>query len=657
MKKSKVLERLSRRDAFSQARQSYLQKFANLQVTTDVEVSFESLQNPASCQPKEDTFLIKIDDQTFGERVAASQRQVAPEALLPGALKGVDKGYVDAFLQEGLLFHELGHVLFSDFEALSDIQSEIVMSDRQRFHSLVNVFEDSVIEIFLRQKFDCGTQLLIKNQIYYELYHKGSRQFENPRSAEPLTQATLVARELGQVNTGLLDEWDSQPQELAIEAFYDVIQIPDARERYERLLELFNELDALTQSRHNEQQEMDEMEQGDADNSGRSDGQQAEAPQIELSPDGEDEEESEEDEDSEEEGGSGVSSPEDEESEEDEEGSGGSSQGDSEEQEEGDSEDEGGSGGDGEDDEQVEDEDTSDPLPSVGSVDDLDEEEVEDLKGDTDPDPSNSSDDERADQVESELKTAGVGEGRIVNPDPDRVQTDEEILRRASRRSRHLTRVVEDVFTPRQGDAEKRGQTHGRFDSSRIISAARGSPRCFKTEDKPDEPDFQVVVALDASGSMAGGAMSPAAEAAASVTKAFEDAGGQVYTYRFASDVTICKTPSSTYEESKELIADLNTGPATSLLPVLEKYEELSEGVRNSFLLVITDGQPAHKDRCKEELDGIEDPTASLQIGDTGRGFENNYDAFQQIDEDPEEIRDATVSLVRRLVEQGGSSL
>jgi hypothetical protein len=129
-----------------------------------------------------------------------------------------------------------------------------------------------------------------------------------------------------------------------------------------------------------------------------------------------------------------------------------------------------------------------------------------------------------------------------------------------------------------------------------------------------------------------------------------------VYTYRFAREVQLVKTPSMPYDESKKALSSLETGPSTNLLPVLEKYPDLSQGVENSFLFVITDGCPGLVPECKEQLESIDDPTACLQYEDGGRGFQENYDAFQII-EDADEIQKKSTSLLRRLVEQGGASL
>ena len=624
MKNSRVLDRLARRDAFSRARESYLEKFANLQVSIDVEVTFADLPNPASCQPKDGKFLIQIDQKKLAKR-ANDQGFSHSKSVIPDHLSDLSSGYIDAFLQEGLLYHELGHVLFSDFEALQEVQGKVRMSERQQFHSLVNVFEDSTIEIFLRQFFDCGNQLLIKNQIFWNLYQE--QNVSQPEEFEPLTQADLVARQLGQVNTGLLDDFDSKAKELAIEAFYDVIQEPDAMQRYLRLLDLYNNLRDQIESRKQQEKGIDEMQENDPDDSGRSDGQQQEAPDVDLSP--------EEDEDGEQDQSGDVPSDEDEDAEQDQPG--------------------GSSDEDGEEDEEEEDA----PRPSVGSVDEIGEDEIEKMKSDTDPNPSSQSDGE-AEEIEAELEIAGgagSGSQKIVEVDPGNFKADQARLNRASRRSRHLSEVIEEHFTPTQGNGVNRDRSRGRFDSNRLIKAARGSPRCFKTEDQPEEPDFQVVIALDDSGSMAGPLMESAAEAAAAVTKAFEDAGGRVYLYRFGSNVRLCKTPSMPYDEIKDAAASAKTTGGTSLLPLLKKYPELAQGLDDSFLFVITDGKPRGTTLCKEELDSIDDPTACLQIKDDGEGFQENYNAFQVISEDPDEVRDATTSIVRRLVEQGGSSL
>ena len=652
-----VLDRLSRRDAFSQARESYLGKLANLFVTADVDVRFGDLPAPADCRDEDGKFIVRIDQTEFS--TLCQDQSKYKDEVTPSSLKGVSDGYMDAFLQEGLLYHELGHVLFSDFDALSDVCSNVPMSERNVLKNLINAYEDAVIEIFLRQVYDCGDQLLIKNQVYHNLFHEDQVMWETPTAVEPMSQAELVAFELGRVDTGVLNEFDSHAKQEGLDAFYDVIQMPTARDRYHRLLELFEELKDETDMGDAEQ-ETDQAQQGEADQSGRQDGQQTEAPQIDLSPD----ESEEEDEEDEEESGGGSAEDEEEEEESEDEDSGAGSQSGDEEDEEGEDQSSGGSDSDeDEDDEQGQsdqggdDEDEEDEeIPSVGNVEDqIDQEDVDDLVDDTEVNPD--QDDDEVETIEAEVNgAAGTGGGRISTPDPKEFEAEREIIRRAEQRSRYLKRVVEDHFEPTKGNAVNRDRTHGNFDSTRMIQASRGSPRCFKTEDNPDTPDFQVVIAVDASGSMSGDGMPEAAEAATMAAKAFEDAGGDVYAYRFGLGVELVKTPSMRYDESKNALSSLDTTSATELLPILEKYQELSQGVSNSFLFVITDGMPANDEVCKKELRKIEDPTACLQYDEYGRGFGDDYDAFQVI-KNSDDIQQKSTSLIRRLVEQGGASL
>lgn len=644
---SKVLERLSRRDAFSKSRASYLQKFANLSTTVDVEVKFGDLPNPARCSQQDGEYLIEIDQTKIVDRCKNQGR--SDKSIKKGPLNSVSNGYLDAFIQEGLLNHELGHVLFTDFDALNDVLGGVSVQDRQLLQQMINVFEDAVIEIFLRQYYDCGTQLLVKNKIFHDLYHRKQPLWKNPESAEPVVQATLVPFEYGRYESGVLDEFNSMAIEKAKECFYDVIQEPDAKARYERIRDLYDELSADSNQRQSESQ-MDRAREHEPDDSNRRDEQQKPAPSISLDDPDEDEEEGE----------SGSGSPlesDEEDEEEDEEDSEGSGSGESSESEEdAEEESEGGSSPSDEDDDESEEESSG---PSGSIVGELDEEDVEELEQEAELNPDENDMDNREESLRSEMKAAGFGNGSINSRDPDSYDADSSLIRQAERRSRYLSRVVEDHFTPKRGDGERRNQTHGRFDSRNMIDAARGSPRVFKTEDQPDEPDFTVVLALDDSGSMQGPKIEQAASAATTIGKAFEDAGGGVYFYRFARVIKAIKTPSMSYDECKEAFASEDSGGGTGLFPLLEQYDEISEGSEDTFLFVITDGRPGRKMECVEELKSIEDPTATLQIDDEGyHAFQDAYDAFQVVDpENPEEIKDTTESLIRRLVETRGSAL
>lgn len=689
---SDVLQRLSRRDAFSKSRESYLEKLANLLVVSDVEVSFESIANPARCQELDGKYLIEVDQSTFDEQV---DREGVPETQVKqGPLAGVTNSYLDAFLQEGLLYHELGHVLFSDFEALNDVLGELGMNERQNAQQFLNVYEDAVIEIFLRQYFDCGTQLLVKNKVYHELYHASQTLWTHPSYAEPVSQATLVAFEWGRYSTGVLDEVDSDAIDTGKELFYQAIQTPNARERYELLVDAWKELDSHS-ARNQAEQELEELLENEGDDSERGDGQQQPAPDIDINPEDEDDGEGDEcedgnpvpnddgvedDEDGQDSSAGGDQSP-DEEDEESEEESGGAGSGEQGEEEDGEGDESGGEGGEGDDDgDETEGEDgdgegdssssgegdedgPADESVESGFVGDLDESDVEDLKVETDIDPDDA-DDGVAEDIAGEFNTAGVGEGSIKEADLDNYETDRALVEQGERRANYLTRVVEDHFTPRSGNQERRNQTSGRFDSRSMIDAARGSPRVFKKDDQPDEPDFQVVIGIDESGSMSGRRMNQAAPAAVTIAKAFEDAGGKVFLYRFARAVKLIKTPSVPYEDVKESIGSPQAGGGTSLLPLLNQYNEIADDTQDSFLFVVSDGLPGLKNECEEVIESeIDDPTALLQIMEDEHDdpaadqLAETFDAHARCDPRDGDIESYMESLVRRLVETRGASL
>jgi len=364
-------------------------------------------------------------------------------------------------------------------------------------------------------------------------------------------------------------------------------------------------------------------------------------------------------------------SPDEEPDEQDEPGDQGG-QGDQTEADESDDSDESGAGDATDDDdkreESVEDDDESGEEDQSGDdqtdslVDDLDESDVEDLQEETELEPDDGED-SRVEDIQSEIESVGAGEnGRysVKMADPEKFDADSARVRSAERRAHHLEKVVRKHFRARQGDAERTGLTSGRFDSRRMISAARGSPRVFKQEDDPDEPDFQVVVAVDVSGSMGSQSrIEKATSVATTVTKAFEEAGGQSWVARFGTKVSIVKTPSMRYDESKDAIAEASTSGSTNLLPLLEEYDEITESARNSFLFVVTDGRPSQADTCMEELNDLDDPTAILQISTDGyNDWHEAADAFAMVkDEEMNSLPDKAESLVRRLVETRGTAI
>lgn len=574
---SSVLRRLSGQSHASEHRRSYLQKLASLHVRGDFRVGFMDMGSPANCawDDRQRRYKVNITNRSLDDLMNRNNSSLRPK------YEGYDTEYLTAFFQEGLLYHELGHVLFSDFDALQEVASNVEMSYRDRFKKLVNRYEDSVIEPFLREYINgCGTVLQVKNELKYDVYRQEKAALAQ---VDDLKVAGLVAEELGRYDEGLIEVIEAMEEdyseviEAATECFYDVITEPNAKKRYERILDLWNELELYY---NNDPDDWDNIDWAKT-------GQELE---VTL-----------------------VPTPEEEEMEgdEDEEGL------------------------------------------APAEQEEVDEEDLEQLKQEKEEREENAQTSQKAQQLSNEMSKgigAGGGPGELKVRDPYDATGSEKVAKKAKMYSRYLERTIEDYWRKNSGYEERREETHGRFDSTKLIAAERGSTKCFKSSLNKDEVGNTIFLLLDESGSMSGSDITQAAIGTAAIARAFEEAGADVYVWRFSSSVYLCKTPSMSYNDVENSLSSENTGGGTTLLPGLERVSEIAQNTDDqTYLFVATDGCPSNVDGCKEQLRNFPGRSACLQIGDTGRGFEQSYDAFAKV-ESGDEIQRKATSLIRRVV-------
>lgn len=339
-------------------------------------------------------------------------------------------------------------------------------------------------------------------------------------------------------------------------------------------------------------------------------------------------------------GGSGTDVDSDEESEEESSGSGesdGEQEGDSPEEDES-----GGSGG--EDDES---DDSGDDVPDNSGLDpdDLDQlEEESDIAGDDGDAPGDLDE-----QVEG-VKVAGGGEGDIRMDNFDSTDYDSDWESTGSRFASQLGGMLVDHFRQERRTDVKTGQRSGRFDSNKLIDADRGSPRVFKSEDKPDEKKYHAVIAMDDSGSMWNDGLKEACITTGMLVQALEEVGIETTVYRFARSVRLVKSPAQSYDETKDKIFERDSNGGTRLLPAIEKAEEIAkEHADETFLVVVTDGKPSKSKAIKECLDTSHMRSITVQIGMDHEEFRGHYDGWVYV-ENTSDVPSKTQSAFRRVM-------
>lgn len=331
--------------------------------------------------------------------------------------------------------------------------------------------------------------------------------------------------------------------------------------------------------------------------------------------------------------GSSDGSDSGEEPEEQESGSGGGS-----EPQEGEESSDGDQSGSGEANEESD--EKSDEKSDGGSEFDnsgLSSEDVEQLEAESDMvgEKEDMVDSQELDRQVRGAEIAGAGEGDIKLCNFNVDDYDSEWEKIAARYANQLGGVLTDHFRQERKTRTKQNLSSGSFDSRKMISADRGSPRVFKKDTNPGNKKYHAVIALDDSGSMGYDCTrnKEANIATAMIVQALEKVGIDVTVYRFARNIRLVKSPTQSYEETKDKILSKQTNGGTSLLPLVKQLGEISrEYADETFFICLTDGEPALKHDVKDEIMSTNMSSICIQIDGDDDFFRGAYDGWVTVE-------------------------
>jgi uncharacterized protein YegL len=220
----------------SEARRRLLERWADVLTETDLSVDFTDEHG-------------KTAHVTLGD---SDPEIVVPSWEIDQPLTDLDQEAYDLLLQRTLTLHEVGHVLFTDGQALTQAKRSLPAQERELFHMVFNSLEDGAIEEQLRQEFDVAGDIELTNANFRFEYDDGTRVYD-------LQQATRTAcLNLAVHDSGhlaeLLDEtnddakFDSDDTRDTFEsevlpeiraAVPDILAEPDPQKRVDRIVELW----------------------------------------------------------------------------------------------------------------------------------------------------------------------------------------------------------------------------------------------------------------------------------------------------------------------------------------------------------------------------------------------------------------------------------
>jgi len=154
--RTEVLQKLSKSDWKSDERRRYLERLGTLTCASKIRVNFANIPT-ANCAWKEGLGYHEINMRAKNIQTAQLQKKFSLSEQL-----------IYTLMQEGFLYHELGHVLMSDYGAWGDaVDSFSSLKKQAMFKQFLNCTEDVVIEAWLRRKYNCGKILDFKNEVKF----------------------------------------------------------------------------------------------------------------------------------------------------------------------------------------------------------------------------------------------------------------------------------------------------------------------------------------------------------------------------------------------------------------------------------------------------------------------------------------------------------
>ncbi|WP_121823269.1 vWA domain-containing protein [Halostella salina] len=568
-----ALARLSTTDRRSERRREELQRLANVLTDSALQVRVTFQQTGAFAHTAAES-----DPHDFEIHVPVEKYDQV-ETDLPEATW-------DRRVQMGLLFHELGHVLYSDFERFEQRQSEIIPRHRTLFRTLYNAAEDVVIEAQLAREFALEDDFRTLNNTFRQSQQRDHQRYLDQFADEGEDRFTYTVYEA--LLIGVLEQgFGSDPRFQAIvdpqnqshhvhggrrdvvtaladripEFIDDLLTLPSGRDRVDRGYEFFETVrDRLVelptiQSIRIETEPFRPVEAGDYVLN-RSERATAlpDPTQRTTQP-----------------GASGTSP--------DDTGDHRSNY----------------SPGSGEADQR--------PVPHS---------EVSPTSRTTGPhllldsDGSTSSLQREAEELldlvqssESDLQRVGVTE--IDEGDGERQRWEQ-----AKRRAQPLANDLRSSLRRRRRADKQSGHRTGQIDPQQLVSAAHGRDRVFKRRVRGDQRDYSCLLVLDRSGSMVRSKIEAAEIATAQLVHAFHAVGIDVSVLSLWQNIPWLELP---FGGAPERFADhIMSGRATGGTPLAETVEiarnRISTGSGDhSFMIVVTDGEPGDTEAFFEQID------------------------------------------------------
>lgn len=256
-----------------------------------------------------------------------------------------------------------------------------------------------------------------------------------------------------------------------------------------------------------------------------------------------------------------------------------------------------------------------------------------------------------------ELVTSNEDLDRAMVTDPDRGDGDRARWTRAAQRSERLRRALDAQLRRRRRTRRQRGHRSGSLDGRRVTQIAQGNDRVFTRRERGDDRDYTCLVVLDRSGSMQG-RMEAAENATAQLVTALYEVGVDVSVLSIYEGCPWLELPfgGAPRDHVDHLLTGRTSGgtPLSDALAIARHRVPKGDG-EVPLVFVVSDGAPNNEQAYIAELDRCTFPVFGVYVvDDPEQAIDSGHSDFfdRMVAAEPDGVSQALTELTRTLFKQ-----
>lgn len=207
----------------------------------------------------------------------------------------------------------------------------------------------------------------------------------------------------------------------------------------------------------------------------------------------------------------------------------------------------------------------------------------------------------------------------VLDDPPENGTFDPDTQAEAKRLSHSLSAELEARLQQERKSQKATGQRSGKVDTKRVHKTQQGKTNVFKKTDEPDEKDYACFIIVDRSGSMDSydfDMVPDVEQAAGALAYALEDVGVDVGQISLSEGwPRLEKSIGEDVDEAKQRMFRGHNGGGTPLSDALAVAKaRLNDLGSHPFVIVLTDGEPDHRERYRDILHDCNFPVLGVYV-------------------------------------------